>query len=219
MKKLILLTFALALVSGASAQTVLDNFTSITSVNNPPAGVGVAGTWYDSTNAAYSTIVLDAGAAKATDGGFTNGYYAEMTQTIPADGWYTISLNVIEVFDDPANLDGIRGIEVGVIINGTHRPENPGNINTTNPTLTAVGSSNLTFDVTNNSVVGAPIADVIVTPLFEANAGDSIFIILACDAADVSAAGGWGTSFYKVDDLILSVPASVPVELDYFAVD
>lgn len=214
MKKAFICAAAALLVGGLSvnAQTVLDDFATVTNTTNPPTGSAVAGVWYDAAQNTFGTIATDAsGGARITDGGFANGVYAEMDETIPADADYTVSLEILQLFDDPANSNGIRDYQVGVILNGVHRDENPGNINTSNPTLTASGATNLVLDANDNSVGdGNSVVDTIETGVFSATTGDTIFIILANTASDITFSGTWGSSFIIVDNLTLNqVPTTV----------
>ena len=200
---------AAASIGTAQTVTVLDDFATFTAENHPDPS-GVAGTWYDAASNTFGTPSAASGAMQIDDGGFTNGVYAEMTTTVPATASnYFVEIDIVELNEDPANSNGIRDYGVGVWVNASHRTVG-GNFVTENAAPDATGSTNLTLDTGDNSVTGTP-ADTIQTGLFSATAGDTIFIVLACNPTDLAAdSGTWGTSYVQVDDLeLIQPPTSV----------
>lgn len=208
----------LGLTVSAFSQTVLDNFSGgVTAVNHPytgtaPTGVpnGVDGTWYDITSDAFATAAAatwDSSAGlKITDGGFTNGVYIRYGSVVPSKGLYQVRVKWA-VQEDAAQPNGIRAYQMGVQLNGVHRPADVSPSDLPVPTSGIANySGTLTSGAAENHTA-TPFIDS--TSVFLAQPGDSIVVAFSTEVGpDYDGnTGSWGTGAVFVDDIEL-VPAA-----------
>lgn len=182
--------------------TVLDDFSSGVTAVNHPEGAGQSGVWYDATNATYgsaSASTLDGNPAlRVDDGGYGNGVYVIYEGVVPADGEYSIQLDMDVV--EAGSPTGFSAYQVGVAVgaDAVHRGPNPSAL----AGLTIIGeySGLTTGDDTANPT------ETITTASFTASAGDSILIALGTDVASGSWGGNsslWSGNYVLVDNIVL----------------
>jgi len=208
----------------ASAQVFEDNG-GIPFVGNPEDASGDFGFWTRVTQDTFGTAgeglidreggADDSFALRVLDGGFTNGIYRIYEALVPESGLYTVSA-LMQVTETETGTDGIRAFEMGVRVNGTHRPDlgvDPvsrlAGINPANPGE-AVGE-----------LVGLSPADdtgltqTVETGQFFANAGDSILVAFSTDVSSGlwnEDSSFWNGSYVDIDDITLILvpePASL----------
>ena len=179
---------------------------------------GVTGTWYDATSDAFATPqagTLDGSPAlQILDGGFTNGVYIILQPTIPAPGQYQIELDM-GILEDPANTNGVRAYQVGVLVNGTHRlPGSPSRLSGIDASAPGGAVATYPGTLTTGNDNANPTQHLVTDP-FTAVPGDTILLAFATDVTSGlwnGNAGAWGTSSVLVDNIQLNVvpePASL----------
>jgi len=198
------LVAAAMFVTHASAGIIIDDFTAgVISVSHPE-GAGVDGTWYDIANDAFGSSIADTLAASPAmtinDGGFTNGVYAIFSSVIPADGVYSVSVDML--VNDTATSD-IANYQIGVVVNGVHRGLNPSDLAIVTGPGTGVGNyTGLTPDVLDATVI-----QNVTTTTFAANAGDNLLIAFGTSVDTLgfdTNAGFWNGASVLVDNIMLN---------------
>ncbi len=175
----------LAVHRTALTQTVVDDFTGGVAQANHPESAGAFRVWYDATHNTFGTpsaSTLDgAPAMRIDDAGFGNGVYAIYVGAIPAGGRYQLSVPVHIVETGATSTDGIRALQVGVAVGGSavHRGMHPSAL----PGL-AVSASAVGLTSGDDTGLGT---QTLVTPEFEAKAGDDLLIAFGTDVQS----GGW----------------------------
>ena len=211
-----LLLGMLALSASMAHGVIIDTFDAVPPSVNHPEGAGVAGTYYDITSDAFASIaggtLAGSPALRILDGGFTNGVYVIYSGVVPADGLYTLSLDMD--IDEAGGLNGVRAYQVGVVVNGAHRAANPSDLPAIDPNAPGQALANYPLTLTD----GDDNANAIVTLTtgeFTASAGDSLLIAFSTDVTsgnyDLNS-GTWGASAVVVDNIALNVvpePASL----------
>ena len=202
---------AALLASGGMAygDVVLADFTSGVSESSHPEGAGQSGVWYDAHNQTFGTPTagtLDGDPAMTiTDGGFTNGVYAVFEGVVPADGDYSIELQMD--IDESGSPTGFSAYQVGVAVgaDAVHRGPNPSQL----PGLSIVQDY---VGLTPNDDTANEI-QTITTATFSASAGDSVLVALGTDVTtgDWNAnSSAWSGNTVTVDNITLKELAPPP---------
>lgn len=187
----------------ALGETSVDDFAGGVSGANHPDGAGAYGVWYDATYNTFGTpsaSSLDgAPAMRVDDGGFANGVYAIYAGAIPADGTYRISVPV-KVVEAAGATNGIRAYQVGVAVgtDAAHR----GSGSTALPGL-PIAASFVGLTTGDDNGLGT---QTLVTPEFEARAGDDLLIAFGTDVTSGTWSAGsatWGGSYALVGAITL----------------
>jgi len=197
------------LASGASAATIIDDFSGgVTAVSHPhpdDGGSNAFETWYDITDDSFASAAastLDSSDAMTiNDGGFTNGVYAIYESVVPATGLYNVSVDML--VNDPATSQ-LTAYQVGVIVNGVHRGPNPSDLATFSGAGTAVGNYSQTL---TSESLDPTTKETVSTSTFSANAGDNLLIGFSTDldTGDFDDnAGFWRDAFVQVDNIMLN---------------
>ncbi len=219
MKKLIMLASASLLVSASAfAQvTMIDDFSGGLTVDNHP-NPGVFGTWYDIQGNTFGTPSLSSGAMRVDDGGFANGVYAIYNAVVPSTNNFSLAADFV-ITEDAGSSDAIQQLELGCVVNGTHRAGAGGSVGT--DTLAAITTNVGSFTgLTAGDESGS--SQMVETPIFAATAGDDILVAVGTDVQTTTHDTGsviWGANnFYTVDNIHLRLNG-LPVELDTFSVE
>ncbi len=209
--------------------TVLDDFTTgPTYTSDPGAGPTYDNSrWYGAHQCTFGSVTsanftgTSSKALKYSDGGFTNGLYRKFEAVVPKSGTFRVKADVHVVETGSSGLNGPRAWQLGVTVNGNHRPAN-------NPGCDCVGTNadlgsllDAAAIVSSPSYQGLTSGDdtskgpqTLVTPEFNANAGDSIVVSFSTAVTGGIGSSGrfransgtWGTTYVLIDNLVLVEP-------------
>lgn len=180
---------------------------TFTALDNPVAPVRYS-VWYDASNVAYSTasVVTYFGskAMKIDDPGYTNGVYAIYQGVVPATGQYHLQVQMmVDERTAGANLDFLKTLQVGVVVNGAHRDPN-GKLD---PIVAASDNGVGSYPGPLTALQDGPPNEtefyVVLSSTFTAQAGDSLLIAFATDVNTFNQNGASTGAYFVVDNIIL----------------
>jgi len=169
-----------------TAEGMIEDFEgTVTAANDPPASGGAYRTWYDASHNNYTdvrttgtrTTLFGSKCLNIWDHGWSNGAYAIFEKVIPETGTYHLVIDML--IDEPelADPDFYSTYQVGVIVNGTHRPPD-GSL----PAISgAIGVYPCLTPYRDGLVETEPIQVRVAS--FTANAGDDLLIAFATDVS------------------------------------
>jgi hypothetical protein len=174
----------------------------------------VPGHWYNVTHDAYATVSpssLDGLPAIAIgDGGYTNGVYSVFEQAVPAGGAYHLRADVKVL--ECEMTDGLSAYQIGVVVNGAHRPPGASDLPAFDATRPDQAVGNYQGLTENDD--SALVAQKVITGTFHATAGDALLVAFSSDleSGDFNQhSGTWKDTRVLVSGLEL-VPGVSPLD-------
>ncbi len=141
----------------------------------------VSGQWYNVTHDAYATVSpasLDGlPAIEIGDGGYTNGVYSVFEQVVPGGGSYFLRANVKVL--ECEKTDGLSAYQMGVVVNGRHRPPGETDLPPLEPQRPDQAVGNFQ-GLTDGDDSGLDV-QAVVTGTFRAAAGDTLLVAFSSD--------------------------------------
>jgi hypothetical protein len=198
------MTLASLAASSASAAIIIDNYNAgvveDSHPNDPAGDTPDAGTYYDVSESAFAeadpSTLNGSPALRHGDGGFTNGIYAVYAGVVPATGLYNVSADIL--VNDTATSQ-MTAYQIGVIVNGAHR----------GPGIGKIANATIFGDYTGltANALDATTTQYVSTPLFSANAGDSLLIAFSTDVTSGydGGSGFWNGASVDIDNLMLNL--------------